>query len=410
MNFAAAQLLLDPERVLERIRELIPGLHDLQQAPTIDAIWVKPQRYFNVAFGWHNDHDAGVTLRLAGFVLPPPEARRAVRAAAHTCEGGETPDCPGCATFADEELVWQLFPHDYRLPALATCLRPEIMRPLLPEKRIVAAEAVGYRPGMRALIRYRTDDGGAVFGKLAHEREPRQYIEPLARAGNAARRAAGSLRLPRVLAYEARLGLGLIEGLSGADLYSLLRDGAPVSTALSRTAQALAELHDLAIEGVSRSYEARHELELLQPWIEVVENIGVGDAPLRREILTQLADTLPSTRPQATPVHRDFYDKQVLLADDHVVVLDLDTLACGDAEIDVANFTAHLFLRGVQAGDPTPTRAQEETFVTSYAAPIDTDRWRWYRRAALLRLSCVYALRPNGLAAVPALLAEAAGA
>ena len=90
--------------------------------------------------------------------------------------------------------------------------------------------------------------------------------------------------------------------------------------------------------------------------------------------------------------------------------LDLDTVCQGDGEIDVGNFCAHLVLRALQAGSSTEAAERlGEMLVASYrtARPAaDPRRVAWYRASALLRLACVYALRPwwHGLA--PALIDE----
>ncbi|CAN5359699.1 hypothetical protein BH20ACT9_BH20ACT9_00700 [soil metagenome] len=49
-------------------------------------------------------------------------------------------------------------------------------------------------------------------------------------------------------------------------------------------------------------------------------------------------------------VHRDFYDKQAFVGNDgRVELLDFDTLARGEAALDVANALAHVELRVLQA-------------------------------------------------------------
>jgi Ser/Thr protein kinase RdoA (MazF antagonist) len=110
-------------------------------------------------------------------------------------------------------------------------------------------------------------------------------------------------------------------------------------------------------------------------------------------------------------VHRDFYDKQVLCLDDAApAVIDLDTAARGDREIDVANFCAHLRFRALQHGREPLYAELEDAFLGAYPATLDRHRLDWYRRATLVRLACNYALRPRWRHVAPRALALVLGA
>jgi aminoglycoside phosphotransferase (APT) family kinase protein len=115
-------------------------------------------------------------------------------------------------------------------------------------------------------------------------------------------------------------------------------------------------------------------------------------------------------RTRASLVHRDFYDKQILVAPAGIGLLDLDTTCLGDGEIDVANFCAHLRLRSLQWHDSAEAWAPfAARFVAVYRAcrpRTDMRRVRWYLASALLRLACLYALRPSWHALAPRLVEE----
>ena len=76
-------------------------------------------------------------------------------------------------------------------------------------------------------------------------------------------------------------------------------------------------------------------------------------------------------------------------------MIDFDTAAWGDPEVDVANFCAHLRLRAAQHGREPLCAEMEDVFLGAYPAPLDRRRLDWYRRATLVRLGCSYALRPR---------------
>jgi hypothetical protein len=74
----------------------------------------------------------------------------------------------------------------------------------------------------------------------------------------------------------------------------------------------------------------------------------------------------------------------------------------------VANFCAHLVLRAVKEETPFEVSASlRDTFVDAYRARwpgADMRRLSWYFASALLRLACVYAIRPWGHGIAPRLL------
>jgi len=103
------------------------------------------------------------------------------------------------------------------------------------------------------------------------------------------------------------------------------------------------------------------------------------------------------------PVHRDFYDKQILVGAKRITLLDTDTLSSGDPALDAGNFLAHLILRGKQHSLSEKTVGQAKTgFLEAYnsnkSSALEKDfekRIVWWEAATLLRLACLYSLRPR---------------
>ena len=99
------------------------------------------------------------------------------------------------------------------------------------------------------------------------------------------------------------------------------------------------------------------------------------------------------------PSHRDYHPGQLLLAPEGVTLLDLDTAAMAERELDAGNFLAHLDLFEL-ARRSVPRAELCETFRVAYerrsARRLDSRRLLWYRACALLRLACVYRFRPRG--------------
>ena len=150
---------------------------------------------------------------------------------------------------------------------------------------------------------------------------------------------------------------------------------------------------------------------LVGSWVALAGGVYPNLAPALAATLGALQAQLPvADATHASLVHRDFYDKQVLVGSSTIGLLDLDTACLGDGEIDVANFSAHLALRALQSQAAVEAfRPLREQFVEAYAAHRPATNMRlvtWYRASALLRLACIYALRPWWHTLAPRLIDE----
>jgi Ser/Thr protein kinase RdoA (MazF antagonist) len=94
-------------------------------------------------------------------------------------------------------------------------------------------------------------------------------------------------------------------------------------------------------------------------------------------------------------IHRDLHEKQVMIDGDHATFIDLDTLAVGEAALDIANFLVHLDLR-VALGLPVErARATATAFLDAYhPSRAVVERIAAHAAVTRIRLACVYAFRP----------------
>lgn len=117
---------------------------------------------------------------------------------------------------------------------------------------------------------------------------------------------------------------------------------------------------------------------------------------LARRISEDLV-ALPGHRRALTVLHRDLHDKQLLFNGEQLGLLDFDTAALGEPELDLANLTVHLELRVAQGLlDPSLQAAGHEALATVAAAlEADPARLAVYADATRLRLACLYAFRPR---------------
>jgi aminoglycoside phosphotransferase (APT) family kinase protein len=111
------------------------------------------------------------------------------------------------------------------------------------------------------------------------------------------------------------------------------------------------------------------------------------------EVCAALVDGVPGA---VATIHRDLHDKQVLVDGDRVALLDCDTIAQGEAALDLANLLTHLELRVLQGHAPARAAAAARKALLAAYEPADGVQRRLpaYTAAAWLRLACVYAFRP----------------
>ncbi|WP_421084521.1 phosphotransferase [Rothia nasimurium] len=112
------------------------------------------------------------------------------------------------------------------------------------------------------------------------------------------------------------------------------------------------------------------------------------------DTMAQLVDGQPS--PTAL-LHRDLHDKQLLWDGANLGILDLDTAAWGEPELDLGNLLAHLELRTVQGRISYDTYLRQLEHVQGMAVNTvkNLDRLSLYTQAARIRIACIYSFRPS---------------
>lgn len=409
MRLETTRLLLDAP-AMTRLLGRVPALRGRNiSSGQLVALWVKPGRHFNTCYRLSVPGADAATVLASAYVLEPSRAAQVVSdIGPHTADSRPLGTCAHCSTLrVQPDLLLQLFPLDYRLPTLPTCLDArrigETLDDALP---FTGCEPIGYRPGMRCQIRYRTAAGTNVYGKTAVERAPAQAFNLHHRVHAALLRTPRQFQVPRPLRHIPELHLTLIAEAPGESLHDALRIRRSLDADIRALAAALAEFHHLGIDGVERVYTSQDEIELIDGWVSLIAELFPDLSAALHRCRNELARTQPDTAGTKAFVHRDFYDKQVLLSAHGLTLLDMDTACNGDAEIDLGNFCAQLRLRGLQFDLQAKCADLERIFLAAYPGGVAAEKITWYRRSSLLRLACGYALRPSWHHLAPALLAQ----
>lgn len=154
-------------------------------------------------------------------------------------------------------------------------------------------------------------------------------------------------------------------------------------------------------DGLPR-HEASDEQDILLRWWSAVSELNL----LPPFVAGQFADRLDRVNDELSAEagsrrvvsHRDLHDKQILFdpAESQLGLLDFDTAALAEPELDLANLLVHIELRRDQRWWSREHAAIATTYVYEAAASLRCDPTRLgvYAAATRCRLTCLYLFRP----------------
>ena len=302
---------------------------------------------------------------------------------------------------------------DARLPGLRLLHDQEAVRDLLSSLGIQRASAtwapilIAHRLGKRAVLKIDLTSQGTVFVRLAPTRTDRPF-RAFERHVRIARALDGNpdVSVPSPLGFEPGLGAAVFERLPGRPPRVAGADGLGDTSA---TLAALDALHRLDASGLPRHGPAE-EIALLDAWADPVSALR----PECRSMLLNALDRVTAflqclDMPAPAFCHRDFHEGQVLIKGGRAGAMDFDTASASDPMIDVGNLIAHYRLQGLRTGFDVAAFVRFAELGPDLRRPdIDIARIEPWRRAALLRLACLYSLTSEPEAVIRALFEEAA--
>ncbi|MCB9854221.1 MAG: hypothetical protein H6818_00930 [Phycisphaerales bacterium] len=261
--------------------------------------------------------------------------------------------------------------------------------------RPVSAELISYRANKRYVLRTNTLDARCnrkfikVLRRPASAESFRHWIRTGHRLSSITK---GRFGMPRLLAVDPDRRWFVIEGReSGSRPFGYgPRDAA-------EAARLLALLHKMDIIP-GKTHNLNNELDVLRRWAPVMESLGRLDTPRIRAVIADLSARMIMLEPsEPVLVHRDFYASQLIAEGERTWLLDYDTFAAGDPEVDVATYVSHLVLDRLIEGDATVDAHLElQRFADIYRAAggrLSEPRLRFYAASALARMAAIHGQR-----------------
>jgi aminoglycoside phosphotransferase (APT) family kinase protein len=209
---------------------------------------------------------------------------------------------------------------------------------------------------------------------------------------SATREADGAFRLPKPIAFDARLGLLAVRWVWGEDLLDLLKSGAEHDV-LERVAQGLAVLHKAPVDDLAAAPPDVFMGQAERCAADLVAACPGNGAGLG-ELLAELQARRPEPPAAWATVHNDFHWKQLRGRPDRLTLLDFERCVRADPLVDVATFAAQLELLGERPDlDVSPETAGRwrsrflEHWERAAGQAVDHEKLSWYGACALLVLA-----------------------
>ena len=256
------------------------------------------------------------------------------------------PSGPGVVLVEDTGIVISFFPNDSQLRALRRLGAPNALNKLLrrvaPDHRRLwggCLDRLAYKPQRRFVGRLSADNQPRAVVRFYTNQDYRTALTCVQ-----AFQGVTGFRVAPILGHDARRHVIVLDWTPGYpfDEWAAKSDESSVAEAVRATGAALGQLHAadlpnlpfLPNEGLSDS---------LVQTAEAIAWICPRLAERARRLAERIAQLLNDLSPaRMSPIHGDFYAKQVLVDDDHIGLIDFDSAGQGDPDSDLGNFIAHL--------------------------------------------------------------------
>lgn len=272
---------------------------------------------------------------------------------------GATPDLKHSFVREGEDVFLAAYPLDPELKSLAWSMKPshalELQNGLLrigsiPQCTLVESELLGYRPERRAVFRVRALHADGSSSRAVWKFYRRGQAERVAGVAAALRPAlhdSGFLTWPEAISPEdGAIAYALRDGET---LHRLTEAGWASESDYAAAGELLRRLHSAdtgAVRGALPVFTGEDEVAIVERWRRAMKKGGLEASGVLGKGVARLGELLPDCPRPSCPVHRDFYQKQLLVHPwtREMALIDIDTIAMGPPEVDLANMLVHIDL------------------------------------------------------------------
>ena len=378
-------LMLDPECLLTKMG----GRVDVTKADAIKLVYLRYKPHVNCL--------AQYELRVQGQTIQVYAKSHGRDAVSKLGKAMERPVIdsvlgPGRVVLQDEGIVISIFPNDAKLPGLG-CLGDSDFRQRV-FSRIFGTDSkwqsstfgqqLNYKPERRFVARLTCVDNEIALVKF-YSRDDYGKARTISR--KLGRNREGFY--PETIGRSKKHGVIAYNWLPGTTLEQLNKEGRLLTSDLASAANSLAKFHTSKRTGLS-ALRPGEQFDRINSLAELAGFMLPHLQKRSMHIAQQLIEWLAEQDPVQQPVHADFYDKQVIVSEGSVKLIDLDAARLGNPLLDLGSYIAHLE-KQVGGHDMTTSDAamQKETLVSAYelsAGGICTEQLDKYTALGLFGL------------------------
>ena len=270
--------------------------------------------------------------------------------------------------------VFHLFPEDFKLKKLSNSVNTsktkkvfgQNMNKLFENKfylEDLKTSPVSYWPGKKCLVKYdlklsqpgtSRSERKIIYGKMYNYNQGKLLFEIMKDLWNSGFGSSenDNILIPEPRAYIPRFNMLVQEEIEGKRIYDSLPYALSESD-IKAAAEGIACLH-LSGKVIDKKHTLEDELRLIEEWGNATSEMFPDlKTDINRILQTISRCSVRVEENYSKTVHRDFYDKQVIInrkqGQKKITIIDLDTICQSDAALDVGNFLAHLTLRSLSS-------------------------------------------------------------
>ncbi len=228
-----------------------------------------------------------------------------------------------------------------------------------------------------------------AYGKTHYNNSGQQTYRIMEQLWHSDQCQKHKLNIPQPLLYDQANQMFWQCGVPGIMLSELVENQALFIDSVSRFAEQIVLLHKIPLQDCPH----QNQDNLLQQLDNVGQLLHKLDLPCREQITTLISKLItlaPSLQSeQLATLHGDLHLKNILVDEDKVYLIDLDSISIGNPLLDIGSFVAAIINLGLIRSLPEHLGEQTiQIFLQAYCKkapwPIRDNELRWYIAASII--------------------------